>query len=181
MTESYSHPGVQQPFQNGPSQPSAGGCGKPALIGCGVLILLFGVASIFFVVKARDMFAWIVTKMEVEVVKLLPNDVDAVQRERLSHAFGAARDSILEGELDPLDLQDLQQQLARVTSIREGKMSREDVKNLIMALEKVGGIQSNDSSEPEVAPPTGTIAGSSQLLSAALQMSARAPSIPSSA
>ena len=174
MTESYSDLGVQQPFQSGPSQPAAGGCGKPALIGCGILIILFGIASIFFMVKARDMFAWIVTKMEVEVVRLLPEEVGAAERNRLTQAFGAAKDSILEGELDPLDLQDLQQQLARVTSIREGKMTREDVRKLTLALERVGGIRSKEATEPEVSPPTGLIQGSSRSISVGLQMNSSA-------
>jgi hypothetical protein len=115
-----------------------------------VLILLFGIASIFLMVKARDMFAWIVMRMESEVVRLLPDETDSAQRERLGRAFAAAQTSILDGELDPLDLQDLQLQLARITAVREGKLSPEDVNNLILALEKVGGIPSADSGDPEV-------------------------------
>lgn len=179
MTESYSDLGIQRPFQSSPSQPPTRGCGKPALIGCGVVILLFGVASIFFMVKARDMFGWIVTRMEVEAVRLLPEDVDAEQRRRLSQAFAAAKESILDGDLDPLDLQDLQRQLARVTSIREGKMSREDVRKLILALEKVGGIRSQDSIEFEASPPAGVIQGSSQSLSVGLQFGSCGLSKPS--
>jgi len=181
MTESYPDLRVQQPFHSDPSMPTTGGCGKPALIGCGVLILLFGVASIFLMVKARDMFAWIVTRMEVEVVRVLPDGTDAVQKERLSRAFRAARDSILDGELDPLELQDLQQQLARVTKIREGKMSPEDVMNLILALEKVGGIQPQESLELESSPPINTRDHSTRSISVGLQRTSRAVSVPSSA
>ena len=177
MTESYSDHGIQQPFQSGPSQSPTGGCGKPALIGCGILILLVGVASIFFMVKARDLFAWIVTRMEVEVVRLLPDEIDAEQRQRLGLAFHAAKDSILEGDLDPLDLQELQQQLAHVTSIREGKMTREDVRKLIIALEKVGGTHSEDSIETESSPVTGTIVDSSRSVSVGVQMSSSALSV----
>ncbi len=110
------------------------------LVGCGALIVLLGLVSVVFVLKAKDLFGWAMTRFEVEIVAALPEDVTGEERQRLSQAFAAATEAVKSGRADSVALQRLQLLLAETARKREEGLSREDVLELIRSLEEVGGV-----------------------------------------
>lgn len=140
MTES-TEPAAQtptvdpKPFEPGSTR-SATGCQKPLLVGCGTLALLLGIGAIVFVLKAKDVLAFAMGKLQTEVVAHLPDDISAEDRSRLEDGFAAAMAKIRSGEIDPAALQALQHQLttaAQNASAR--KLSAAEVRDLQKALD----------------------------------------------
>jgi hypothetical protein len=137
------------PF-NPTAPPSAGeGCGRIPLIGCGLLILLLGAAAVVFLIKAGDLFAWAMTRFEAEIVGVLPDDFTDEERQRLHEAFSHATDAVRTGEFDPLALQRLQSKLRESILNSGGRLSRQEVLELIDLLEGVGGAVQEPEPESE--------------------------------
>ncbi|MEO8195171.1 MAG: hypothetical protein ABI689_00460 [Thermoanaerobaculia bacterium] len=114
-----------------------GGCQKPVLIGCGLLSLLLGIAAVVFVVKAKDVLAYAMNQLRVEIVAHLPEDAGATERQRLEVAFDAALARIRGGELDPAALQELQKKLTVAASASSARrLTREELDGLVAALDK---------------------------------------------
>ena len=138
------------PFAARPLEPRGGGCSKPALVGCGVLLLLGVVGLVFMFVKAKSLLVWSLGKVEAGIVANLPGDFDDAERQRLGVAFQSAEAAIESGKMDPAALQNLQRALMKAVQQPKGQLSREELLDLIVALERVGGIA--QPADPE-APP----------------------------
>jgi hypothetical protein len=124
------------------------------LFGCGAVAVLVGIAAIVFVVKAKDLLAWTMEKLEQQVVAALPADVTAEERSRLGRGFEAAIAKIQAGEIEPPALTALQHQLQQAAEKAPRKeLTRDDVLDLLSALERVGGLlPPAGESEQQVAP-----------------------------
>jgi hypothetical protein len=111
------------------------------MIGCGVLLVLLGIAAIVLIAKAKDLLAWTLSEFEEQIVAAMPADVTAEERRRFDRAFTAARDQIRDGELEPPALKALQRQLTNAAEkARAETLTRDDVLDLLSALERVGGL-----------------------------------------
>ena len=114
-----------------------GGCQKPVLVGCGLVALLLGVAAVIFVIKAKDVLAYAMNKLRVEVVAHLPEDAGEVDRQRVEAGFDVALARIRNGAIDPASLQELQKKLTAVASTAGSRrMTRTELTELITALDK---------------------------------------------
>jgi len=141
-----------RPFTGEPRK-MPGGCSRPLLLGCGGVVILLGIAAIVFVVKAKDLLAWTMRELEQQVVAAWPADATAEERIRLDRGFAAALDKIKQGEVEPPALFALQRQLAKAADKSQKKqLTRDDVLDLLSALERVGGLLKPDSEEPPAAP-----------------------------
>jgi len=141
-----------RPFEATPRR-SPKGCGRPLLVGCGALAVLVGIAAIVFVVKAKDLLSWTMEKLEEQVVAALPADVTAEERQRLERGFEAAIAKIRAGEIEPPSLTALQRQLQQAAEKAPRRtLTREDVLDLLSALERVGGLLPADDEADATAP-----------------------------
>ncbi|MGE0639086.1 MAG: hypothetical protein AB7G12_08450 [Thermoanaerobaculia bacterium] len=128
-----------KPFEPG-STKSASGCQKPLLIGCGTLALLLGIGAIVFVMKAKDVLAFAMGRLQTEVVSHLPDETTAAERQRLEDGFSAAMQKIRSGEIDPAALQALQHQLTTAAqNAASRKLTTAEVRNLQKALDDFSG------------------------------------------
>jgi len=144
-------PPPARPFA--PEQTSGGsGCQKPLLIGCGLLSLLLGIAAVVFVVKAKDVLAYAMNQLRMEVVAHLPKDAPATDRQRVEEGFDAALSRIRSGELDPAALQELQKKLTAAASAAATRdLTREELDGLVTALDLFNGTAA-ESAPPETSP-----------------------------
>lgn len=150
-------PGSPRPFASEPRRAPAG-CGRRFALGCGIVAALLGVAGIVFLVKAKDLLAWTMGKLQAEVVKSLPADLGDDERARLDRAFEAAMANIRAGKIEAPALKALQTQLVRAAEKAPRKeLTRDDVLDLLSALERVGGLLPAPTPEPapEAAPGAG--------------------------
>jgi hypothetical protein len=167
MSEPTLPPPPPRPFEAGP-RGSPAGCGKPLLIGCGLLSVLLGLAAILFVVKAKSILAYAMTKLEAQVLDSLPAEVSEEERSRLEAAFAAAARRIESGRIDPARLQALQAELvAAAERAPRGKLTRADVAELQAELDRFaaaepgaeapGGVEADDreAAPAESAPAPG--------------------------
>lgn len=159
MTDSESAPEVvspdgSMPFGSAPTTPAGGGCGRAGVIGCGVLTLALGIAAVLFLLKAGDLFSWALSRFEEEIVRALPEDCTDAERQRLEKAFVAAAAAVRSGEFDPLALRRLQRKLADSILDEDQKLTREQLRELTVALEEVAGYEAEPepSEEQEGAP-----------------------------
>lgn len=152
--EPFNQPAGQQsvPFGPAPQEPVAGGCSRVGLIGCGVVVLLLGVASVVFLFKAGDLFAWAMTRFEVEITQALPDDCTESERRRLHDAFAHAADAVRSGEFDPLALQRLQGKLRESLLDDDQSLTRDQVLELTIILEEVAGVRPDEEPGEEEAP-----------------------------
>jgi hypothetical protein len=127
---------VAEPFQSEPVQLS--GCGKPAVIGCLIVLLIVVAALLALMWRARDLLGWALVEYRDAIVESLPEDLSTEEYQRLEQAFDTAMAAIESGDLDPEALQRLQRVLA-VPPKPGVKLKREEVLELIGALEAVGG------------------------------------------
>jgi hypothetical protein len=127
------------------------------LVGCGIVIVLVGIAAIAFVVKAKDLLAWTMREVQQQVVAGLPADVTDAERDRLEAGFDAAIARLQKGEVETPALYALQSQLMNAAEKSQKKtITRDDVLDLLSALERVGGLLApadDAGGEPEAAPP----------------------------
>lgn len=126
-------------------------------MGCGAVAVLVGIAAIVFVVKAKDLLTWTMEKLEEQVVAALPEDVTADERQRLKRGFEAAIAKIRAGEIEPPSLTALQRQLQQAAEKAPRRtLTREDVLDLLSALERVGGLlpAEGESGAPAPAEPS---------------------------
>ena len=153
VPEPFNQPVVEPPvpFENAPNEPATGGCSRVGLIGCGVVILLLGAAAVLFLFKAGDLFAWAMTRFEVEITQALPEDCTEAERHRLQAAFESAAEAVRSGEFDPLALQRLQGKLRESLLDEDQSLTREQVLELTVTLEEVSG------QEPDEEPSEGPV------------------------
>jgi hypothetical protein len=134
-----------RPFSGEPKPLAGGGCGRPLLVGCGILVVLLGIAAIVFVAKAKDLLAWTMRELEEQVVASLPEEVTAEERARLDRGFERSLERIYAGEVEPPALYALQRQLMNAAEKSQAKtLTRDDVLDLLSALERVGGLLPED-------------------------------------
>jgi len=137
-----------------PQPAKASGCGRPALIGCGILVVLLGIAGIVLIAKAKDLLGWTMRQLQAQVVAQLPDDVTADERARLDRGFKAALEKIGAGEVQPPALAALQRQLMNAAEKSQAKtLTRDDVLDLLSALERVGGLLPPDDEPLDETPP----------------------------
>lgn len=154
MTDSTPTPAPEDtplPFHPETPKGTGSGCSRAGLIGCGLVLLLLGAAAIVFLVKAGDLFAWAMTKFEEQVIEALPEEFSSQERQRLERAFRAATEAVREGEADPSALQRLQERLRQSVLAGEGRLTREDVLELIKVLEEVAGSEPQEVLSPSAA------------------------------
>ena len=145
-------PEIPDPFGSVPIQPTGSvGCGKPMLVGCATVLVLLGVAAIFFMFKAKDVLIWAFGQMEAGVMEKLPEDLSDDEVARLERAFAAATRAAVSGKADTLALQELQRELMGL-SARIETLTRADVLSLIEVLERFGGLD-GDAPPAEAQPP----------------------------
>jgi hypothetical protein len=114
-------------------------------VGCGIVIVLVGIAGIAFVVKAKDLLAWTMRQVQTQVSAALPADVTGAERDRLQRGFDAAIARMQKGEIETPALYALQSQLMNAAEKSQQKtLTRDDVLDLLSALERVGGLLSPD-------------------------------------
>ena len=148
-------PETPRPFDEKPRR-APGGCGRPVLVGCGVVAAVLGIVGIVLVIKAKDVLAWTMGKLQEQVVAALPADLHEEERARLERAFAAAMSNIRAGKIEPPALKALQTQLTRAAEKAPKKeLTRDDVLDLLSALERVGGLLPADEPRPQdaAAPP----------------------------
>lgn len=152
-SEPFQQPDPQPsvPFGPAPTEPTGGGCGKAGVIGCGVVTILLGIVAVFFLFKAQDLFVWVMSEMEAQVTRALPEDCTAECRERLNEAFAGATEAVGSGEFDPLALRRLQRMLADSIVDEKQTLTREQVLELTRALEEVAGIEAQEQPAKEEA------------------------------
>ena len=128
-------PSDPRPFAPGGAKP-ASGCQKPLLIGCGALALLLGIGAIVFVLKAKDVLAYAMGRLQAEVISSLPVEISSEDRRRLEEGFAAAMARIRSGELDPASLQALQKELtAAAQSAAARQLTGAEIRRLQQALD----------------------------------------------
>lgn len=121
-----------------------------ALAGCAVALLLLGLGVLALMLKARDVVAWSLERVRVEIEQTLPDDLPAIERQRLAAAFDAVQQRLDRGELDAVAFQALQKQLLYFASLGRAP-TREEVSELAAALERFAGVEAPETASP---PPT---------------------------
>lgn len=147
-------PSAPRPFDAQP-KPAPTGCSTPLLVGCGILAILLGIGAIVFVMKAKSLLAYTMTKLQEQVVAALPEEVTEAERERLEAAFAAAIARVRGGEMDPAQLQTMQSKLvAAAERAPRGALTAADVGSLTQALEAfAAGPAAAPEAPAETVPP----------------------------
>ncbi len=141
------------PFAPVPIDPrERAGCRKAALGGCAVLILLFGVAAVWFVAKAPEVLRWGLGLSEQQLSARIAAEVPAPDRARLHAAFEAARAS-LGTKSDPAALSAFQTKMLDLSKKKE--LGRDDVVALAETLERLAGAAPPVPSPPPAETPSG--------------------------
>jgi hypothetical protein len=109
-----------------------------ALAGCAVLTLLLGLGVLTLMLKARDVVAWSLGRVRVEIERVLPDDLPAVERERLATAFAAVDARLERGELDATAFQALQRELLHFATLGRAP-TRAEIAALAESLERFAG------------------------------------------
>jgi hypothetical protein len=153
MVEPRPLPPLPQPFAVEPRRlRGREGCGRGALIGCGALVLLLGVAAVGLTLRAGEAMVWLLEKMEARVAAHLPSDVTATERQRFERAFDQLYRSIELERFDQRALQELQQQLMAVAGDLERGLSREQLRELTLAVERAAAAPPGAAAGPTPAP-----------------------------
>jgi hypothetical protein len=88
------------------------------------------------------------------VVSALPPEVTPEERARLDRGFAAAAEKIRKGEVEVSALKALQRQLTLAAEkAPKGKLSHDDVLDLLSALERVGGLLPVEGEPPPATAP----------------------------
>ncbi|MGB5516727.1 MAG: hypothetical protein WBP36_19610, partial [Thermoanaerobaculia bacterium] len=75
------------------------------------MILLLGIGSVVFLLKAKDLFGWMMSELETQVMESLPANITEPEVQELSAAFDAAVEAVREDRANVVALQDLQKML----------------------------------------------------------------------
>jgi Ca2+-binding EF-hand superfamily protein len=134
----------REPFSPGGPQSKWSGGPSWALLGCGALILLLGIGSVVFLLKAKDLFGWMMNELEAQVMESLPANITETQMQELSAAFDGAVEAVREDRANVVALQELQKMLRESLGNGPNRLSREEVQSLIEALDRVSGRKSGD-------------------------------------
>jgi hypothetical protein len=133
-------PPPASPF-NPQARPAAGGCPKPLIFGClGLLVLVgLGFLGFFFYVgtHVHQLLQFSLRQSETAITAQLPPDVPQEDRQRLHHAFEAARQRA--GRAQDIAESSQQLQLKMLQVIRKGQdhhLTRADVQALSSTLEE---------------------------------------------
>lgn len=140
----------REPFS--PEGPQSKWFGGPrwALLGCGALILLLGIGSVVFLLKAKDLFGWMMNELEAQVMESLPANITEPEIEELTAAFDAVVEAVQEDRANVVELQELQRMLRESLGSGPKRFSREEVQSLIEALDRVSGRNGGeDADRPE--------------------------------
>lgn len=153
-------PAPAQPFNPAAVARPRGGCSKPLLLGCAALFVLLGVGMVVFVVKMPDVLSWLFRQWESQIMAQVPADVTPAERERLHRAFAASIAALRSQPVDPAKLKPVQMQITQIMEMgnAKGKLTREDVLRLTVALESLGGV-ARPEKPSTAAPSTGTDLG----------------------
>jgi len=137
----------REPFS--PEGPQSKWSGGPrwGLLGCGAMILLLGIGSVVFLLKAKDLFGWMMSELETQVMESLPANITEPEVQELSAAFDAAVEAVREDRANVVALQDLQKMLREALGNGPNRLSREEVQNLIGALDRVSGRTAGDDAD----------------------------------
>lgn len=137
----------KEPFSpEGPQSKWSGGS-RWGLLGCGALILLLGIGSVVFLLKAKDLFGWMMGELEAQVMESLPANITEPEMEELAAAFDAAVEAVQEDRANVVALQELQKMLREALGNGPNRLSREEVQSLIGALDRVSGRSAGDDTE----------------------------------
>ncbi|HVT15349.1 MAG TPA: hypothetical protein VHQ90_04080 [Thermoanaerobaculia bacterium] len=147
-------PSVPSPFDPRPESRSGPGCSKPLLLGCGAVLVLLGIGAVVFVVEAPTLFRKILDSMAGSLEPRLPPDLTPQERQRLHAAFAAAGRAVENKKADLRKAQAFQRKLLAVSDPQK-PLTRQDVLDLIRALEDLAG-QSPSTAPPLSPPPTTT-------------------------
>jgi hypothetical protein len=133
-----------------------------ALAGCAAVLVLVGLGVLALMLKAGDLVRWSLGQVRSEIVRALPDNLPAAQRQRLAAAFAAVDERLESGELDALAFQDLQRQLMRFARMGRAP-TEEEVVALAAALERFAGIEPPPpgASPPGASPPGASPPGAS--------------------
>lgn len=145
----------REPFSPRGPQSKWTGSSRRALLGCGALIVLLGIGSVVFLLKAKDLFGWMMNELEVQVEESLPADITEPERQELAEAFDAVVDAVEEDRADVVALQDLQKMLREALGNGPKRFSRQEIQGLIEALDRVSGRESGDTSDDPLPDPAG--------------------------
>ncbi len=137
-----------EPFSPQGPRPRWAGGSRRALIGCGALILLLGIGSMVFLLKAKDIFGWMMGELEAEIEESLPANITEQERTELSRAFDAAIETVQEDRVSPEGLRDLQGMFRDALGDEPKRLSREEVQELIEALDRVSGRSAGHGVDP---------------------------------
>ncbi|HEX7185155.1 MAG TPA: hypothetical protein VF756_25235 [Thermoanaerobaculia bacterium] len=127
---------------------AGGGCGKPWVIGCLALLVLAGIGlivGVWYAGKNYDkLMLWSFDQIRGGVMTRLPDDLPAVDRDRLETAFTDARSTLEKLKQGPDDAQRIQPHMMELTrkAQGEGKLTVEEVREITGILEKIAGAPS---------------------------------------
>jgi Na+-transporting methylmalonyl-CoA/oxaloacetate decarboxylase gamma subunit len=145
-------PDVPRPFAEEPRQLTGQGCGKAALLGCGALILLFGVGMVLLAMNLERVMVWIVGQLESQIERGLPEDLPEEERARLGRAFDDFERAALAGEMSQASMASLQARLMETAEDVPQGLTREQVRELTLALERAAGTEEGEP-PPANGPP----------------------------
>ncbi len=145
----------REPFSPRGPQSKWTGNSRWALLGCGALIVLLGIGSVVFLLKAKDLFGWMMNELEAQVEESLPADITEPERQELAEAFDAVVDAVEEDRADVVALQDLQKMLREALGDGPKRFSRKEIQGLIEALDRVSGREPGDTADDPPPDPAG--------------------------
>jgi hypothetical protein len=137
-------PPSPSPFHPEPIRPARGGCPKPLLIGCLVVIVVGGavlLGGFLYLAKHYDkLMLRSFDRIEEGTKAALPPDLPADERQRLDAAFAAARQAVAASMKVPEKAQQMQLQMMDVARVsQDGRVTREEVRQITEILERIGG------------------------------------------
>lgn len=116
---------------------------------------MLGIGSVVFLLKAKDLFGWMMNELEAQVEQSLPADITEPERQELAEAFDAVVHAVEEDRADVVALQDLQKMLREALGNGPKRFSRKEIQGLIEALDRVSGREPEASTEDPLSEPDG--------------------------
>jgi hypothetical protein len=94
-------------------------------------------------------------ELEAEIEESLPANITEQERTELSRAFDAAIEAVQEDRVSPEGLRDLQGMFRDALGDEPKRLSREEVRELIEALDRVSGRSAGHGTDPPEASQVG--------------------------